>query len=202
MTAHTSADTCVVVLGGGLSSDGLSLDARSPERVARGVAIFNEINRDKQRFATVTLICSGAWSVARTDFPPRTEAALMADLAVQLGVPREAIICEERSLDTIGNLAVVGSEILPKIDVDHVVIVSSDFHMRRVRYLVGRVWDRRWSVTFAGSRSNLPLLHRARIVLRERRLMLLMRRLLRGIPPGDIEGCLRARPVRDAPPAM
>lgn len=202
MTPRPPAGSCVVVLGGGLSSDGVSLDARSPERVARGVEIFKERNRDEQRFATGTLICSGAWSLTRTDSPPRTEASLMADLAVQLGVPGEAIICEERSLDTIGNLAVVGSEILPKMDVEHVIVVSSDFHMRRVRYLVRRVWGNRWNVTFSGSVSNLSLRHRSRLVLRERRLVLLMRRLLRGIPPGDIEGCLRARPVRNAPPAM
>lgn len=193
--------TCIVVLGGGHSTDGLALDARTPERVARGVVLYQELARDGDSRATgrggdVTLVCCGAWAVTRGVPPPRTEAALMADLAAQCGVPRSAIVCEERSLDTIGNLAVAGSEILPVIDPEHVIVVSSDFHMRRVRYLVSRVWGDRWRVSYAGAVSNLPPLRRLQLTLRERRLMGLMRRLLHGIPHGDIARCLRARPLR------
>jgi uncharacterized SAM-binding protein YcdF (DUF218 family) len=193
------AGICVVVLGGGHSPDGLSLDARTPERVKRGVELFMAARREAGENADVRLVCSGAWAVTRSVPPPRTEAALMADLAVTLGVPPSAILREERSLDTIGNLAVVGSEILPRIEPDEVVVVSSNFHMRRVRYLVGRVWGGRWRVTFAGAPEDLPVRTRLLLAVRERRLMLLMRRLLRKIPRGDIAGCLRARPLREAP---
>lgn len=199
MTRQAPAVVCIVVLGGGLSEDGLSLDARTPERVEQAVEVFDRISQDVDSPAKGLLVCSGAWSVARTDPPPYTEARLMADLALRLGVPRDAIVCEERSLDTIGNLAVVGSDILTKIVVDHVIVVSSDFHMRRVRYLVGRVWGVQWDVSYFGSASRISLRDRILVILREFRLMFLMRRLLRGIPPGDTKGCLQARPLRDRP---
>lgn len=172
------AGTCIVVLGGGHSADGLSLDARTPERVARGVELFHSAMKAASHGTPaggdVYLVCSGAWAVSRPIAPPRTEAALMADLAIELGVPPTAIFREERSLDTIGNLAVVGSEILPAIEPDSVILVSSDFHMRRVRYLVGRVWGDRWQVSFAGAPSQLPLTTRVRYAIREFRLMFLM----------------------------
>lgn len=207
--------TCIVVLGGGHSADGRSLDPRTIERVTRGAALYhglvNESGADSTNGAIavpenptepplvgdVIFVCSGAWALTRLVPPPRTEAALMADLAVELGVPREAIAIEERSVDTIGNLAVVGTAILPGLEVDDVVVISSDFHMRRVRYLVGRVWGDRWRVSFVGAPSDIPVSVRLRLALRELRLLFLMHRLLRGIPRGDIAGCFRTRPLRD-----
>lgn len=185
-------ERCVVVLGGGHTPDGLGLTVRSQERVSRAARLFHEIQADH-------LICSGAHAIGLDAAPPRTEAALMADLAITHGVPEATILLEERSLDTIGNIAVVGAELLPVLEPGHVWLVTSDYHLRRVRHLVRRIWTRGARVSYEAAPAQLTIPARVRTALRERVLLRNTRRVLGEIADGDLDGFLAARPL--APPA-
>lgn len=187
----TVGKRCVVVLGGGHTADGLRLGARSRERVVRSARLFHEIGAD-------SFVCSGAYSIALDTPPPQTEATLMAELAAAHGVPPAAIVLEERSLDTIGNIAVVGAEILPQLGAERVWLVTSGYHLPRVRYLVRRIWGARFTAAYRAARARLPLPKRLVTALRERVLLRKTRRLLRGIPDGDVDRFLEARPLARA----
>jgi uncharacterized SAM-binding protein YcdF (DUF218 family) len=177
-----------VCLGGGHSEDGLDLNERSRERVARAVALFREQGAR-------TLICSGAYAVAREAPPPETEAVLMARAAVKAGVPASRIMLEEHSLDTIGNIAVVGFRLLPTLEPEAVWMVTSDYHIRRVRYLVERMWAGRFEVEYTPARAGLSPAARIGAVFGEWRLRRKTRKMLSPIEPGDGESFLAARPL-------
>lgn len=185
--------TCIVCLGGGHSEDGLSLNERSRERISRAIALFHA-------WGARTLICSGAYAIARKTPPPETEAALMARAAEGGGIPESAIMLEERSLDTIGNIAVVGFRLLPAVAPQELWLVSSDYHMRRVRYLVERMWAGRFEVRYAPVPARLGPVVRLRTIVGEHRLRRHTRTLLASIEPGDVEGFLASRPLLPPPP--
>lgn len=177
-----------MVLGGGHSADGLRLGERSRERVIRAVRVFGEVGAD-------SLICSGAYAIALATPPPRTEAALMAELAVARGIPREAIVLEEQSLDTIGNIAVAGATILPRLGPERVWLVTSDYHLRRVRYLVRWLWRARVPVDFESAPAGISPIARLKRAIREHVLLRKARKLLREFPEGDPERVVAAWPL-------
>tara|TARA_R110002096_G_scaffold433887_5_gene653981 strand:- start:115012 stop:115572 length:561 start_codon:yes stop_codon:yes gene_type:complete len=110
----------IVVLGAPLRPDGqLSLAGR--ERVAEGVRCFNDGR------APLLVFTGGAAHSA-------AEAPAMARRAEELGVPREAIVIEDRSATTAEN-ARFTAELLRPHGVRSVWIVSQPFHLRRGRRL-------------------------------------------------------------------
>lgn len=68
-----------------------------------------------------------------------TMAQLMAEHAQKLGVPKEAVIIEKRANSTYQN-ALFCKEMLRGKDISSIIIVSSDYHMRRVQLTYSRVF--------------------------------------------------------------
>lgn len=99
----------IIVLGGG-----------PPERVQKAVALFEE------GYAPGLLMSGGA--VYRSH---ESQAAMMAKQAERLGVPARAIILESRSQTTYQN-ARDTERILVARHFHSAIVVSSDYHMRRV----------------------------------------------------------------------
>jgi len=66
-----------------------------------------------------------------------TQAGLMCAHAVELGVPAEAIIKEERA-DSTGENAVFVRELMERHGFDSALVVSSNYHMRRVKFIFDR----------------------------------------------------------------
>lgn len=110
----------IVVLGAPLRPDGqLSLAGR--ERVYEGVRCYQE------KIAPLLVFTGGAAHSA-------AEAPVMALRAHELGVPKEAILVEDRSVTTAEN-AKFTAELLRSHGVESVWIVSQPFHLRRGRRL-------------------------------------------------------------------
>ena len=63
-----------------------------------------------------------------------SEAKYMSDLAVKLGVPKRDIILEEKSIETLEN-AKFSKAIIDKKSFDSAIIVSSPWHLPRVKFL-------------------------------------------------------------------
>ena len=64
------------------------------------------------------------------------EAILMKELALKMGVKEEDIIVESNSKNTIENIKNVYN-ILKKVDVNKIIIITSQFHLKR-SYLIAR----------------------------------------------------------------
>lgn len=69
-----------------------------------------------------------------------TMAELMAKHAMELGVPKDAIILEKESNSTYQN-ALFSKSILQERQLNSALVVSSSYHMRRVRYTFNKVFQ-------------------------------------------------------------
>lgn len=83
------------------------------------------------------VVVSGGPNAQADRFGP-TEARVMKDLAVAEGIPIDSIVCETTALNTIENM--IGTkEILEDYRVQRVILITSDFHMKRALTLFERI---------------------------------------------------------------
>lgn len=68
-----------------------------------------------------------------------SSVVVMANRAVQAGVPAQDIIMEDKSVSTYEN-AVYSKEIVLKQNYKSAIVVSSPYHMRRTKLVFGRVF--------------------------------------------------------------
>jgi len=115
--SHAKADVAVV-LSGGRYYDG-SLNQSALERTIAAVRLYHQGQVPRLLFTGGP--CCG-WSVS----------ALMAMLAMDLGVPKDAILLEEHSTRTRDS-AVYSAALLKQNGMDSVILVTSPLHMLRAR---------------------------------------------------------------------
>jgi uncharacterized SAM-binding protein YcdF (DUF218 family) len=120
--------SAIVVLGsGGLTARDWDanaysiVDAWAASRVLEAVRVFRTID-------PTWVISSGGHVEA--DDPDVPSGESMRDVLVQLGVPRDRVVVETESRNTHDE-AVVVAPMLRSLQVDHVVLVTSDTHMLR-----------------------------------------------------------------------
>jgi uncharacterized SAM-binding protein YcdF (DUF218 family) len=110
----------VVVLGSGYSTPARvppngRLDTASLERLVEGIRLYHALPGSK-------LVVSGGPA-----YPLASQAQVLADTAVALGVPRTDIVLEAKAMDT----AVEAQEVQTIVGADRFVLVTSTFHLRR-----------------------------------------------------------------------
>jgi uncharacterized SAM-binding protein YcdF (DUF218 family) len=123
----SAGTTALVVLGGGdLTVTGWDerrlsvMNAAAAARVLEAFRVF-------QLVSPAWLISSGGGTTQSRDV---TSSVNMRDAFVALGVPAERILLESTSMDTHDE-AVLIAQMLQRLHVDRVVLVTSDIHMRR-----------------------------------------------------------------------
>lgn len=117
LTTHANA---IVVLGGGVDKEGHPGES-TVERVLYGTALY------KEGFAPVVVLSTG--KTLRF-----SEARVMRELALSLGVPEGDLLLEEDSRNTYENILYVG-RLSRRKGWKRAIIVSSPYHMRRVALL-------------------------------------------------------------------
>ena len=137
----------LVVLGRGTDADG-SLPRLAKQRVERAAELFAWQTAPR-------IIFSGRCSLMTDVIPPVTEAAAMADYALALGLPREALHVEEHSRDTIGNAYFVLRDYLEPNDWTSIRVVTSDFHIQRAAWIFQKVLGVGYDVSFSPAPSEL-----------------------------------------------
>ncbi len=166
----------IVVLAGGVAADG-SLPLWVRFRVERGVTLWrNGIAR--------TIILSGRWGFAEPIPPPTTEAQAMKRLAIHLGVPAKHILTEEQSQDTIGNAYFTQTTLLVRRGWTRLVIVTSDYHLARARYIFEKILGPKYVCRFVAAPSGLSPRARREHGVVERALLALTKHWLDRIPDG------------------
>jgi uncharacterized SAM-binding protein YcdF (DUF218 family) len=121
----------------------------------------------------------------------------MAEIAVAAGVPPGRISAETRSRDTIGNIWFT-KPLLGEPAEQCVMVVTSDWHAARVRYLTQVIWGPGYRVAvdrLAGEASTRPPEEIARW---EAGLLAVSRRWFAAIRPGD-DAAIAAVLARDHP---
>lgn len=136
----------VVVLGGGLHLDG-SLTLPSAKRVERAAEIFHT-------GVAPRIIFSGRCGLAGP-IPDISEAAAMAARAEELGIPSAAILLEEQSRDTIGNVYFTREQYLEPNDWHSIRVVTSDFHLSRAAWVFRKILGGTYDFSFVSASSGL-----------------------------------------------
>jgi len=115
----------IVVLGGGLKSDG-SLGISTRERVRYGVFLF------KLGFGDYLILSGG------DEVNGKLEADQMYKMALNEGIPPEAVIKEDNSLNTHEN-AIYTKKILSRYGIEEkVILVTSPYHIKRALFCFRR----------------------------------------------------------------
>lgn len=166
----------IVVLGGGVHPDGtLPLVART--RVERAAELF-------RGGIAPHVVLSGRCGLMQPE-PPVTEAAAMAAYAMELGVPREALLLEEGSKDTLGNAYFTRIHFLEPNGWTSIRVVTSDFHLSRAAWVFRKVLGGTYDFSFVSAASGLSpreLIDRA---VEECRILIFLNEWLQALEEAD-----------------
>lgn len=112
-----------------LKADGVVVLAGGKERIITGIRLI------KQKAAPVIIIAGGTANIFDQNIKP---AVLMKEFAIEFGVPSDRIITETESRNTREN-AVNTKRILDKLNAKKVILVTSDYHMRRAHAVFKKI---------------------------------------------------------------
>lgn len=114
---HPIRSDAIIVLGGG-----------PIERIQKGVSLY------KKGYAPWIIVSGGA-----PGLPFETQAEVMSQQAMEMGVPQSAILLENHSWTTYQN-ALYTERIMQARHFTSALVVSSNFHMRRVSVVFSLVY--------------------------------------------------------------
>ena len=176
MSPATRADA-LVVLGRGVDADG-SLPRLAKQRVERAGELY-------AWDVAPRIIFSGKCSLMTEEIPSQTEAVAMLDYAVSLGLPREVLLMEEESRDTIGNAYFVLRRYLEPNEWNSIRVVTSDFHIQRASWVFQKVLGVGYDVAFSPAQSELDHLTIAARAREESDITSFLMEWIGALPDGD-----------------
>lgn len=113
----------IVVLGYGPPVDESGeVNPELERRVKKGVELYRE------KLAPALIMTGG------NTYKDYYESEVMKDVAVSMGVPEDAVICERKAESTIGNAGYT-SLIMEERGMDSCIVVSSPYHLKRAAKL-------------------------------------------------------------------
>jgi len=132
----------IVVLGDSVNAkQGLSEEQK--KRIDHGLELF------RKKEAKYLLFCGGFGKHFNTT--KTSLAKHMKIYALQKGIPNKKIILESRSFNTIENI-IFAKQILDKIKFKKILIVSSDWHIPRVKLICRYIFGKNYSISFSSVR--------------------------------------------------
>jgi len=161
----------IVILGNKLLSP--QIHSELIGRMDIGINLFKDIFADY-------LILSGGQSNPNVKY---TESEIMKDYAIKKSVPFEKIILDTNSLDTVGNAYFV-RKIVNELECNSTIyVVSSFYHMKRVKYIFSICFGNNYNLNF-----DYSYLHgNEEVNKKEERSMERAKKLFRNIDYGDLE---------------
>ncbi len=168
----------IIILGSGVNKDG-SLPPIAVQRVNKGMELFKKGLAEK-------IIVSGKKPFRKKPLLI-SEARAMANYLKEKGIPEKNIILEEESQDTLENAFFTKTRILKPNKWNKIIIVTSDFHMSRTKYLFKKILGRNYKILFEESKSNLSKRQKTLLEKKETDKLRLIRNLLRDSPDGEEE---------------
>lgn len=137
----------IVVLAGGITDDN-QLPQSVKDRIHLAKVLFEKRWSD-------TILMSGKWSMYReyAKKPTTTEAQAMVEYAQALNLPKSNLLKEEHSHNTVENLQLVNRLFLQPNQWQRMLLVTSDFHLPRVKWIVEKYWHPSYQIRYLGVRT-------------------------------------------------
>lgn len=183
----------IIILGSGINQDG-SLPDNLKLRVSKGVQLYTQ-------GLAKNIVMSGNYSFWLDDsreIPFRSEASAMREYALMLGVPETDIFIEEKSKDTIGNAFFTKIDYLEKNDWKQVMVVTSDFHLKRTKCVFDHVLGPQYAIEYYPVLLDLSADEKQEKEAQETNTTNILRALMRDMPSGDT-GAIREAMYRKHP---
>lgn len=128
--------------------NGLTEDWKLPDIVSSRLKKIADLYF--QKVAPKIIVC-GRWSInwdIKGITPPTTEAEEMKKALSNFNVPDQDILKEEWSRDTIGNAYFAKIKIIKPHNFKTILVVCSDFHLKRARFLFKKVFNDEYRMDF------------------------------------------------------
>lgn len=167
----------IIVLGRGIEPDG-TLSADSASNVRKAVELY-------VAGRAPVIVMSGKWSYRAPQPPVRTEAAAMKEYAVTLGAYAADVVCEEESLDTLGNVYFTKKLIVEPKDWRMLTIVAAEEHVARANYLFEKIYGPDYHFDYQAAERVLDDERYQQEVAHEEDSLKLSRNWLGGVADGD-----------------
>jgi len=167
----------IIILAGGIYKNG-TLKKSTKYRVEKGVKLFK---KDKLS----VLLMSGSWSFMLSYKPVKTEAKAMQELAFKLGVPKNRILLEEKSNDTIGNAYFTKINFIANKKWNKIIIVTSKYHLKRTKYIFKKIFGLNYKVRFVGINNYKNLEKLKKEIKQENKLLKFTKQWFDKIKDGD-----------------
>lgn len=137
----------IIVLGCQINEDGTISDLLK-SRVDKGIELY-------KKSISKRLIFTGGVS-HRVESASRTEASVMKEYAIAKGVNEKDIFLEDEAQDTVGNIYFVSVKLLNPNKWKDIVVVTSNFHLKRAKFLFRFYFKYGYIMEFMGADNVLP----------------------------------------------
>lgn len=169
----------IIILAGGIEPDG-SLPKIPKLRTAKGIELFSSGVAPK-------IIMSGNYGFWLEKQPVRPEAEAMKEYAISLDVPEDVVLKEDISKDTIGNAYFCKTKFLEPNNWKNIVVVTSEYHMPRTRYIFEKVLGSDYKIEFVPVDSRLNPEDLAAKIDKENKTTEFLKKWFDSIKTGDTE---------------
>lgn len=170
----------IVILGGGISLSG-KLPQHVYQRLDKAIEIY-------QKSKTAKIVVSGRYSFLFNQlkkYPPTTEAEKMAQYLLKKDIPKNKILLEKKSKDTLGNAYYLKKDIFLSHQEKEAIIITSYFHLKRVKYIFNKVFGPSYKFQYIGVKENLPPEKMRKVLLRQKQLLFTIKQILSPMKPGN-----------------
>lgn len=184
----------IIVLGGGIDLKG-NLPSLVYQRLNKAIEIYQSLTKSvglqqipKPNKNKVKIIVLGKYSFLYHQlkkYPPITEAEKMAEYLLSKNIPKKNILLEKKSKDTIGNAYYLKIKFFLPQKVRSAIIVTSRFHLKRVKYIFKKVFGPNYKLTFIDVEENLPEEKKRQVLLRQEQLLLKTKKILSPMKDGN-----------------
>lgn len=171
----------IVVLAGGISLDG-KLPDYVYARLDRAIELFRSSEKNN-------IVLSGRYSFLfpKDKLPPTTEANRMERYLLEKGIPKNKISKESYSRDTISNAYFLKKLIFLPRRIHAATVITSTFHLLRVKYIFQKVFGSRYSFDFIGVPEDLPEEKAKQVMTHQKEVFVKTRAFLDPISDGQHE---------------
>ena len=167
----------IIILGGGINRDG-TLWQITINRLEKGIELF-------KKGASENIVVSGKYGFMEDYIPIITEAKAMCRYLEKKAIPKEKIILEEESKDTLGNAFFTKTNILEPRKWQTIIVITSEFHIPRTKYIFKKILGEKYKINFVKASSGFSDHKLRELIIKEQKLLNLIKQWLDKIPDGD-----------------
>lgn len=170
----------IIVLGGGINLRG-EIPSHVKTRLDKALEFY-------KAYPNATIVTSGRYSFLYDQlgkYPPISEAKKMADYLLEKKIPKNKIIVEENSKDTIGNALYLKDRVFLTKNGTEAIIITSRFHLERVQYIFDYFFNKDYEFEYIGVEQNLSPQKEKEVINRQQLLLKKTKELLSNFEPDN-----------------